>query len=449
MINWQMVRLSDFLKFIESYQKNDMMQLLQRLNLCSSLSMIMHEEVEKEGIYHIVPFNLIDYNGLIETQTSQIIAQFLSYQKKGKYPIWESFLQTFIPELSKKVERPIFTAEQQRIDICVKEKTYVVIFENKLKDTVFQRNQLGRYIRKMYEEGFSLNQIFVVIFPGHIDSNFIHSIRPSAWCAPKDWKSANNIRKCREDSSSDVHACWCDNKDWKWNKNEWCKQCDRYWDLLETEKLLKHIIVIDSRFTEWLISTCSSTIFDKEILLRSAAIQFADYIKGIYNIRLNKQEIMANIKVLEKELCLDPHNPEEGLSKVDNLLSDVNEIQQSLKSLRDVLRIRIWQQEIENEFPQARVDSDGQSFGILIEGVYCGIWIEDNKYYWGFYISPNKIQSDNTNIMVQKILAKTPSCNSKGSSQNFIAWDYTTHGATRIAELLRSAESLGYKYQKK
>ena len=153
-----------------------------------------------------------------------------------------------------------------------------------------------------------------------IDNNYIERIRKSAWKAPADWKETNSKRKCSLSDSSDKNACRCDSKNW--SSDEWCKKCSDCKELLEN--LEKQIKIIDVQFPEWIIEIINdqSCIPQEEYLLRSAMLQFAHYIKGIYQIRLNKKQIMENINVLINELKLNPENPEESYRIVKKTLGE-------------------------------------------------------------------------------------------------------------------------------
>lgn len=293
----------------------------------------------------------------------------------------------------------------------------------------------------MHNEGYNGENIYLVIIPGWIDNNFIEHIRTSVWKAlDLDKDKSHNTRKCPNFNPKEPYACWCDE-----NKkgNECCQSCKDY-------KQHCNYKIIDKEFTDWLLNTANSTIIPQdEYLLRSAMIQFAYYIKGLYHIRLNIKEIMENIEVLSKELALNPENPEESYNKVTQTIEELKNLQQSLLRLQAILKVRIWQKKIEDYFTEARVVSDKNSFSVLIEDIdtYCGVWVEDdNRLYWGFY--RNKISTEEAKEAVRKIIEKT-SASSKTPVNDFLAWDYTQHGSERIKSFLEVAEKLGHKYQRK
>ena len=110
----------------------------------------------------------------------------------------------------------------------------------------------------------------------------------------------------------------------------------------------------------------------------------------------------------------------------------------------------MWQKEIETCFPDARVDSDEKSFGVLIRredaasigdvnnGIYCGVWVDTDKNYkpfWGFYSDSRKMMSEGAREMVADIV-KCAGASSKGEEGNYIAWDYTQHGSDRVKSFL-------------
>lgn len=439
-----MSNLQYFLNIVTECHKHEATLLKKSLRFCINTSDKIRIAYKEHNIRHLYDIGVLDFNGLEETQTSELIKLIFAYENEGKHPLWLSFIETFYPDkkdLLTSTAKPIFSTEKQHIDICVEEKgKYVFIFENKLKGALFQRNQLGRYIYKMCEK-YKIEDIFLVIIPGWIDNNFIEYIRTSAWKVPKDWDESNNARKCCNFNSKEPHACWCDDKDWE--GNEWCQSCKDY-------KQCCNYKIIDKEFTDWLLNTANSTIIPQdEYLLRSAMIQFAHYIKGLYHIRLNIKEIMENIEILSKELALNPQNPEECYNKVTQTIKELKDLEQSLSRLQAILKVQIWQKEIEDYFTEARVVSDKNSFSVLIEDIdtYCGVWVEDdNRPYWGFY--RNKISTEEAKETVRKIIEKT-SASSKTPVNDFLAWDYTQHGSERIKSFLEAAEKLGHKYQRK
>lgn len=435
-----MTNIHEYISILENCHTRQSAEIKQALTRYTDIGKKFKESYKKNDIKCLYEVNILDYNGLCETQTSHLIKTIFSYEKDGQYPIWHSFVKRFYSDdLASRIKQPLFSAEEQRIDISVKESgQYAFIFENKLKGAVFQRNQLGRYISLMLNDKYSPENIYVVIIPGYIDSNFMPSIRKSVWKLPK------SDCHCHITDSSNNYICPCDID----NTIEECDQCTDFKELINDKD---HIKVLDKDFIDWLmdIATSDSCISSDEYLLKSAILQFAHYIKGLYQIRLNSKIIMENIKILEKELALNPEYPEQNYEKVTKMLEDLNGLVESMKRLQGILKIRIWQKEIENNFPDARIDYKEDSFGILINNIYCGIWLNGgNRAYWGFYSNPNSITPSNATLMVSHIVQKTE-VQSQGKSGDFIDWNYTERGAEIISNFLNATKELGYKYQQK
>lgn len=101
-----------------------------------------------------VPYtlNIFEWYDSDEPTTSLAMAEILKYKDGGAYPLLELFIQKFLVPIgfdSKWIENPVITAEKDRIDICVKDNKYAIIFENKVKGANYQPNQLARYIHKL------------------------------------------------------------------------------------------------------------------------------------------------------------------------------------------------------------------------------------------------------------------------------------------------------------
>ena len=136
--------------------------------------------------------NYLEYYNSYEPVTSWIIRHFFAYKYNGHHPFFESFAKTFLQGIGFRLDwinEPIIDKdhEYKSIDILVRDKQYAVIIENKLKGAEFQLNQLARYITTMRDEGYSNEQIFVVILPKDDINN--EDLYESVWKLPKDWQS--------------------------------------------------------------------------------------------------------------------------------------------------------------------------------------------------------------------------------------------------------------------
>lgn len=435
-----MNNLKKYIDIQAKYQKANIESLMTRLCLFNNLTDAISKVRKKYDKERLVEINVIDYNGLYEVQTSDLITQLLKFEKDGKFPILYSFISSFLSKtLADSIETPFISNEKENIDICIREQgKYAILIENKLKKALFQRNQLARYIMKILEKGFSIDMIYVIILPGSIESDFLSDTPISVWKAPADWSSSNDERRCCDPNASYVHACLCDNG--KILDDDWCnKRCIDCKSLFQN--LESHIKVIDYDFPVWLLDVAEEIVPQNEIFIKSAMIQFAHYLKGLYNIRLNKNEIMENIQALQNALNFEPENPEENFNKVISAKKDLAKLQQSLDSLVFVCRLRIWQKQIENKFKGIHVYSDEEGFYIIINNVYCGIWIENNnKYFWGFFIDNNRLTEEQDKKIIEEIIIRSGL--SSNSNKYYIGWAYTENGANTMSKFIEIAQEL-------
>lgn len=444
-----MNNLKKYLDIQAKYQKANTESLKARLYLLYNLTDAISKVRKKFDEERLVEINVIDYNGLYEVQTSDLITQLLKFEKDGEFPILYSFVSSFLSKtLADSIETPFISNEKENIDICIREEgKYAILIENKLKKAPFQRNQLARYIKNTLEKGFSIDMIYVIILPGSIESDFLSNIPISVWRAPADWVLSNDKRKCCDSNASYMHACLCDNG--KILDDDWCnKRCVDYKSRFQN--LESHIKIIDYDFPVWLLKVAEEIVPQKEIFIKSAIIQFAHYIKGLYKMRLNKKEVMENIQALQNELGFDNENPAENLNKVISAKKDLDNLLQSLNSLELDCRVRIWQKEIERQYPNFNVYSDEEGFNIIINKIMCGIWIEKDSYlYWGFFIDKkNRDASEEDKKIIKRIitmsglLPETELQQEKMPEKGYIGWGKIESSDNVISKFIVIAQEL-------
>jgi len=276
--------------------------------------------------------NYLEYYDSHEPVTSWIIRHIFAYSFNGRHPYFESFAQAFLTGIGFNpdwIDSPVIDKdhEYKSIDILIRDKQYAVIIENKLKGADFQLNQLARYIATMRNEGYTDEQIFVVVLPKYdIDNDYLHD---SVWRLPKDWKSTNLSRKCRVDS----HTCWCDYPDYKPKAH--CKKCEFLKELFEERTLF-----IYKELSEWLFDCIENNTVAipeeevrKQYVLRSASLQFVDFLNSIYDTRENNKYIMDIQKFLNEQLTLDGQELIEQLSIVEDKQKEANELASQLENL--------------------------------------------------------------------------------------------------------------------
>lgn len=399
----------------------------------------LKSKVENSPLYQL---NLLDIVHTEEPHTSKLLAAILSYSENGKFIILESFIDRFLSlaGLDKSfVGSPIITAEKSHVDVRILDNSFAIIIENKLMNAPFQRNQLGRYLEETNKKlGYSHDKIFLVILPKYYNPDLINNIRASAWkCPPDGLTSSNDDRRC---AYLDKYNCWCDNRIFNPQEESHCKDCHDF-----RQSLKDHTVVIHSQLSDWLYEI-EQLIEPKQTILKSAIHQFADFTKGLYDIRINNYLFM-DIQKLIKESML----PEDAssLTKWEILYEktqELNEIQSAVAVMRLQLSkdlIDEWYHELKSEFEPLQREVQ-KSFGIKIKGVWVGCWCGSNNNgypYWGFYCE-NKGTEEQRN-MVSEILTE---CDMKisRSSANYICYDSTRKGAERCRRFYKAAIKLGY-----
>lgn len=276
--------------------------------------------------------NYLEYYDSHEPVTSWIIRHIFAYTYEGHHPFFESFARTFLQEIGFKMEwidNPVIgkNHEYKSIDILVRDKEYAIIIENKLKGADFQLNQLARYIATMRIEGYSDEQIFVVVLP---KDNISHEcIRDSVWKLPADWQSISQCRKCRIDS----YTCRCDYEDYK--QKDHCKRCESLKGLFERRTLFVY-----NELSKWLYNCVVNNAISipedelrKQYVLTSAALQFVDFLNSLYQTRENNKYKMDIQKFLSEQLELGEHDIVKQLSLVEDKKKDVDNLSSQLDAL--------------------------------------------------------------------------------------------------------------------
>lgn len=426
-------KIKNIFELLNTYNVVTKDEIATYLSLSNQLSNIIDSSPNRPS-YQL---NLLDIIGITEPLTSKIISLILKYKKGDDYILCRSFIEDFLVNCGFDlawIETPSITAETDRIDIGVQEKgKYTVIIENKLKGAPFQRNQIARYIQKMIDSGYNENRIFIVILPNYVDRLFFENINQSIWYLPKDWKSPNQERMCKY---KDDKSCLCD-----YGKTcLTCRECNK--DL--KDKFKNRTVILDKEFINWIENKCLSLLPIDEHLLRSAIIQFLDFLKGIFNNRLNNKLIMEIEKFLREQL-IDSNEPllnqwniiEEKKEEIKKLILGLEKLQTSIGKEQ----IDEWKELLMPKWGQWLKHEYRKSFGINIQGVWCGCWCDEGeKPYWGFQCDLPTIEQEE---MVKNILNRID--NPKYiTEKGWIAWCYTWHGNERCDKFYEVARELGY-----
>lgn len=401
----------------------------------------MIQSCELRPLYYL---NLIDLFNPKEPTTSKMLERIFSYNSKDGYIVLHSFCHRFLEASGfncRNISVPEIIAERNgHIDIRIHEDgKYAIIIENKLKGADFQRNQIARYIQKIKEEGFENEQIYIVILPKYKDIR----IRPSVWRLPPDYKSATNAnRKC---AMYDDKLCWCDCLDIKLTKEEskHCRSCITSW----RDEFSDRTIILHQDFTTWLINT-ETIIPQRELNVRSAILQFADYLNGLYDTRIDQKLNKMITDFLRDKLELGTSVSD--WKKLNNKIEEVKELEEGLRTLRTEMSsdlIDLWHERLLKKWPMLR-NEPRKSFGILIQGMWFGCWWAEesddkDSPIWGVYCDSGNPTSRQVKI-AQKIIDNSGLSNVEVSENQWLTWSNTIKGEQIADKLYTVAAKLGY-----
>ena len=191
--------------------------------------------------------NLIDELHADENAHSRILVKLLSFAANNRFPIFEEFVAMLNEKLDDgakigKFSAPIFSNQFEYIDAYIyEEKTQSIIIENKIDWATDQEKQLERYIDSAKKTGISENKIFVVYL-------------------------TDNGRKKAADYSLTEKA--------KNTLGMTAESKGRYIELNYHDDILPFLKEILAYLD-----------FSKEIYLKSAVVQYIDYLEGRFGMR--------------------------------------------------------------------------------------------------------------------------------------------------------------------
>ena len=278
----------DILTLNENFQKFIFDKKLARISENSSLltdfSKICEEEFSK------LPFrtNLLDSFNVNENAHSRLLISLLKYK-----PALCHFLE-FLKEKKKLnfnislIVKPILTAEKWRIDGLIQEEgKYVFIIENKIHNAVEQNEQIGRYIDVCKQLGYKLNQIYILYLTRYAEN------KPTIQT---------------------------------WGNYKESDFAGRY-----VETAYKEDIIV------WLEEYLQA-ISERETIVKSAVIQYIDYLKHIFNNREIFKEMDNKLQnFLVEKLQLTDNNVK-NIDIITTKISEIDELQKHLKALVEITR---------------------------------------------------------------------------------------------------------------
>ena len=258
--------------------------------------------------YHL---NIIDELHINENGHSRILMRLFCYRNdKGDYEFLKSFINyiqsnNHSGEFKRiQIENPIITQEEQRIDLWVRDKSYAIIFENKVYNAVDQEAQLHRYIEKTKREGYNTNNIFVIYLP----QNY-HEPDEQSW---GEYKKAFESRFA--------------------------------------------IIPFQDDIIRWLKENVLPNIRYKDQYLFSAVTQYIDYLEGLFGLRTINRRLFMNLeKLFDEQFELSNcSSDKQRMDILNEKISDFDSIINQMRILKNKYRQNIidsWKADIKSRFP--------------------------------------------------------------------------------------------------
>lgn len=421
------------------------------------LETIRKKRVEA-GIDKHYATNILDILNPTEPLVSKILCSFLSFTQNGKFCLWRSFTEKFLSRCgfdNKWINKPIFSSEENRIDILVKEQSYAVIVENKIHDAIFQRNQLARYIN-VAKSLTNENNVFIVLLPYKSSDGYIEDIPDSVWRLPCDWKVSNKERKCALRGDSTLCACDIEKLSENKQKEFKCKDCINY-----KEQYINQTKVLDNSFLDWLDQEIEKKVSADDAIMQSAMLLFSDYFKGIRHLRNKDMFIMTITNCLRNKLISKDDSDADNFKNISEMIESVTDLKIGLERLAVTYSEELidkWYKSFNEWYNQQSVKdtyllkyNNKTCFYIEIKGIQIGCWSgEDNGYtkysrypYWGF----KKVKDDKSrdSDMIDKIKTKANVVILHDESNDcFLSWGSTTNGFEDLKNYVQAAIDLGY-----
>lgn len=357
---------------------------IRRYSDLLSLSKIFFDTYESEKCklpYHL---NIIDELHINENAHSRILMRLFCYRnEKGEYEILESFVDyirsnTHSEDFSRiKIEKPTITQEEQRIDLWVRDRSYAMIFENKIYNAVDQGAQLHRYIEKTIKENYETNKIFVIYLPQNYHDP--------------------------------------DEKSWGKYKKEF-----------ESRFV---IIPFQDDILRWLKQDVLPNIRQKDQYLYSAVVQYIDYLEGLFELRtINKKMIMNLEELIVKHFDLS--NCYSDKDRIDVLKEKISDFNKITTALIDKYRKNIfdsWKNDVkyrypmllECSFPDKYIGVDIKYYGKLIH-----VFIYSNSQFYCQVEYDRNLPEDERKIQDSPVMKLNDLLKSKNETQLWRYFNY-------------------------
>jgi len=285
--------LSSSVELLKAFQ-SEMQLAYKRIFDIAQKAKKEHDRLQDQLPYQI---NVIDELHINENAHSRILSKLLQFRdQEGRYSILESLIEFIKGRNSSKefhniaIKSPCVTQEKGRIDLWVRDYStkIALIFENKIYGADDRNKQLFRYIEKTRNDRkhrFEDSEIFVFYL-----TKFGGDPNDQTW-GPEKY----NFR------------------------NRYMALSFRY-DIIH-----------------WLKSIVLPGIPQKDDYLRSAILQYVDFLEGIFDIReINKSFNMDLQKYISDQLGLSTISDlDERYQKIEESIEDLDELKNALAKMRD------------------------------------------------------------------------------------------------------------------
>ncbi len=349
--------------------------------------------------------NVIDELHINENANSRILGAMLRYKTNDSYEVLKSFLNFISLKFNSQpifeIDSPTITVEKGRIDLLIRDKGYAIILESKIYNANDQEEQICRYIDLVAEQ-YNKDNIYIVYLP------------------------QNGAKKIT-------------NQSWGRYKGEFI---DRF-----------ATITFQDNIVYWLNQKVLPEVRLKDIYLKSAIIQYVDYLEGYFDIRkINNKMNMELQEFLKKELKF-VNNPVSDLNKVNDKINEMNNVINQLEELKKRTSKEVfeaWESQLKIEFPnhdnemwcytkdiphELGVNREYRGCRFLIYIKYNG-----NNIFYGVSRTDNpKVKADEINEVVLPILNNLTGFT---SDNWWYGWKYTSfnNGYQRLVDLIKRVD---------
>ena len=329
-------------KFQEFIFDKKLARITENYSLLTDFSKIYDEEFTK------LPFrtNILDSFKVNENAHSRLLISLLKY-KPALLHFFNFLTNKKLAFDTSLIDKPILTAEKWRIDGLIQEEgKYAFIIENKIHNAVEQSEQIGRYIDVCKQLGYKLKQIYILYLTRYAENN------PTVQT---------------------------------WGNYKESDFASRYIKIAYKEDI---IVWLEEYLKE---------ISERETIVKSAVIQYIDYLKHVFNNREIFKEMDNKLQdFLVEKLQLTDKNNVKKIDIITTKISEIDELQKHLKALIEVTREKClfeWKDYLQEKFKRHNfivntddnypnvyvlLEYEGKSFAAAIE-----YYRLNNEIYFG------------------------------------------------------------------